>query len=564
MKRLQKEQKIFILIMVILVILQMIVLIYYGSRKSGFHEDELYTYYSTNKTAGLFAEDRQWIKQQQLRNEFMVMEGEQFRYSVVKMMQSWDVHPPLYYYLIHTVCSLSPGVFSKWQGITVNLVAYVLSFWLLAKVIFTVITTPGNAFGSGKKTEDKAQQTQRTESTETEGLLSKARRLTFLVCLFWGFGSAVISGVMFIRMYQWLTVFVLLCLWLHLNAVKKQNFGVKSFLLPLAVTVFLGFMTQYYYIIFHIFLGAGFCFLLWKHKRIKEMFAYAMACAIGLGSAILYYPASLSHIFRGYRGTEAVSEFSNASNTLERLEFFMGLFDDYMMNDTLSIWLLVICVLGITVWYLQKMGKAEGRFFTEPIGLMIFTAAGYFFTISKTALLLGETSNRYQLPIYGVLSFLLIYGVWYLTESLLQAGQAWGKLICIVTCVFLAVLLIMDMWALMEGKVFFLYENEKEITEFVKARKDTPAVVFYNEGGKDHVWWLSDKLMEHDRVYMVSQQNEDPITDETITKSDTLLVYMSEREDEAAFLEQLIENNPNLSSYRVIGKKEVWTLYEVS
>ena len=121
----------------------------------------------------------------------------------------------------------------------------------------------------------------------------------------WGFSSAVISGVMFIRMYQWLTAFVLLCITLHLRAVKRQDYRIKTFLLPLAITVFLGFMTQYYYIIFHFFLGFGFCMFLLKNKKIREMFAYAAACAVGLLGAILYYPASLSHIFRGYRGNRS-------------------------------------------------------------------------------------------------------------------------------------------------------------------------------------------------------------------------------------------------------------------
>ncbi|MBQ8596457.1 MAG: hypothetical protein IJ409_02520 [Lachnospiraceae bacterium] len=544
MKNLKKEQKVFLIAMILLLAVQLVVLVWYGSRKNGFHEDELYTYYSTNKTAGLFVEDRQWIEQEQLLNEFVVLEGEGFRYSVVKMMQSWDVHPPLYYYIIHTVSSLTPGVFSKWQGICVNLLAYVLSFWLLAKVVFTVVTTTGDA-------------------GETKEVHTKARCLTFLICFFWGFSSAVISGVMFIRMYQWLTVFVLLCLWLHVRALKEQKFGLK-FLMPLSVTVFLGFLTQYYYIIFHVFLGAGFCFLMLKHKKIKEMFAYAGACAVGLGAAILYYPSALSHIFRGYRGTEAVSEFMNTSNTWDRLRFFVGLFDDYVMDNTLSIWLLILCLLAITAGYLKKKNRIKGPIFKESVGLMIFSAAGYFFTISQTALLLGETSNRYELPIYGVLCCLFIYGIWSLTERCFRNKGTWEKRTRMMAGVLLCVLFVMNMTSLLRGKVFFLYEGEKEVTEFVRENKDVPVVVFYNEGGKDHVWWLSDKLMESERFYLVSQQNPEPVTDENITQSDSILVYMSECEDEVSFLESLIQNNPNLSTYREVAQKEVWTLYEVS
>ena len=51
-------------------------------------------------------------------------------------------------------------------------------------------------------------------------------------------------------------------------------------------------------------------------------------------------------------------------------------------------------------------------------GLILFACAGYFFTISKTALLLGESSSRYQLPIYGLMLFLVLYSVWTLCGEL--------------------------------------------------------------------------------------------------------------------------------------------------
>lgn len=102
----------FIGIMAVLLLLQLLTLFYFGNRKAGFHEDEMYTYYSSNKTAGLFVNDRQWMERDQLRNDFVVLEGEGFRYGVVKQMQSWDVHPPLYYYIFTppAPCSLNVSV----------------------------------------------------------------------------------------------------------------------------------------------------------------------------------------------------------------------------------------------------------------------------------------------------------------------------------------------------------------------------------------------------------------------------------------------------------------------
>lgn len=553
MKRNRKatDRQFYIFAMAALLVLQLCVLFYYGSKKSGFHEDELYTYYSSNKTAGLFVNDRQWMERDDLRNDFVVLPGEGFRYDVVWQMQSWDVHPPLYYFVFHTVCSLFPGVFSKWLGISVNLAAFVGSYLLLAYCAYMTVMCGGK--GEGMEGDQERQK-------------RRAKMVSFLTCLFWGLSAAVISGVMFIRMYQQLTLFVLLCLALHLRAVRRGGFRIRSFFLPLAVTVFLGFLTQYYYIIFHFFLGAGFCFYLLRQKKVRELISYVGTCAAGLGAALAYYPPALSHIFRGYRGTEAVSEFGNASNTLDRLRFFVGLFDDYVMGGTLSIWLLVLALLLVTAWYLKKRGRLPGLFLNPAVGLMLFTAEGYFFTVSKTALLLGETSNRYQLPVYGLLCFLLIYGVFSLAENL---AAAWGKGVGAVSfwkVLFGAICLILLLARLIapgSGGVFFLYEEERGIMEFVKAHRDVPVVVLYNEASADHIWWLSDELMEYPKVYLASMGNDGPITDGTITRSDSLIVYVADHEEEGKHLQNLLASNGNLNSCQEVARKGqgVWTLY---
>lgn len=548
-------KKIFLIGMTVLLLLQLCLLFYFGGRKSGFHEDELYTYYSSNKTAGLFVEDRQWLSGEGLRNELVVLPGEQFRYGVVKQMQSWDVHPPLYYYIFHTACSLFPGVFSKWLGIGVNIIAYVVCFGLLGYASYMAMTM-------GDK-EGHRQQI--------------AMDFSLVTCIAWGFCPAVISGVMFIRMYQWLTLFILLCLCLHLRAMKKQDFGIRSFLLPVAVTVFLGFSTQYYYIIFHFFLGAGFCVLLLWGRKIKELFTYALFCAIGLGAAILYYPAGMAHIFRGYRGTEAVSEFGNVSNTWDRLSFFAGLFDDYVMNGMLAVFLLVICLLWLMVWYQKKRQvlrealaertldakaavAAKDFSIRQAVGVMLFACAGYFFTVSKTALLLGETSNRYQLPIYGILLFLLIYFISAPICSMLKEAGKGQQILCLILMV---VFLCSNGLALKNDKVFFLYEEDAVMMELVKENKNVPVVVCYHENSPDNIWRLSEELIEYSQVYLASLGNVSPIEDKVITESDRLLVFAADHDNQREQLTQLLSGNSHLTDGQVATRKGLWTLYEL-
>mgnify|MGYP006993694417 CR=1 FL=1 len=586
----KKSKKIFFIGMALLLCLQIIVLFYYGSRKAGYHEDELYSYYSSNKTAGLFVNDREWTIGESFRNELVVLPGEQFRYGVVKQMQSWDVHPPFYYYLLHTVCSLTPGIFSKWQGISVNLLGFVLSFILLAYAAYLTAVYP------------ISMQPELSDS-EKQSYRKRGYVLAGTVCGMWGFGAAVISGVMFIRMYQWLTCLYCCSLCLHLHALvrKKESW---SFYLLLAVTVFLGFLTQYYYIIFHFFLGAGFCLYLLKEKKWKSLMAYVGTCAAAFGAALVYYPSALSHIFRGYRGTEAVGEFANASNTLERLQFFIGLFDKYMMGGGLALWLLLICLIAMTNRFLQKRAKRSGReqkrerILTLPVGLLLFIAAGYFFTVAKTALLLGETSNRYELPIYGVLVLLLVYSLYMVQKEIEQGNAETAERIAALTAsgnlsqeeirkryvpdkkitgkVAVLVVVLIAVLNLTGNKVFFLYPEEAKVQEFVHQNETTPVIVLYNEASETHIWWLLDELSEYENIYLASISGEGEIlTSQNFLNGDAAeskkyIVYMADCENQGEELQRLLgtefQEESDASgdiSYEEIARKNMWTIYEI-
>ena len=254
------------------------------------------------------------------------------------------------------------------------------------------------------------------------------------------------------------------------------------------------------------------------------------------------------------------------------------------MNGTLSWWILLICLLAVTTGYLKKRKKQIADGTGVSVWLLLFTSTGYFFTVAKTALVLGETSNRYQLPIYGILLFLILYGVWILAEKILLSlrserevsGEASvsrgrfdskqisrGHMIEGLTIVVILAVTLMDGTALKNGRVFFLYEEEKENMEFVSAHSNESVVVFYNDASSDNIWWLSDELMEYERVYLASQGNREPITDEVITNSESLLVYVADYDNKEACLEGLLQVNSQLTDYRVVVVKGLWTLYEV-
>lgn len=521
--------------MLVLLCLQVLLVLYYGGRKAGFHEDEYYSFYSSNRTAGLFEPDREWMDKDTYRNEFVVLEGEGFNYGLVATVQSWDVHPPFFYFLLHTACSLFPGVFSKWLGIGVNLFAYIVNFILLAWLTNTVT--------------------------------NKNKTLTFLVSAAHGFNAVIISGVLFIRMYEWLTLFVLLCACLHVWAMKKGDMRFHRFLLPLMLVSYLGFLTQYYYIIFLFFTAVGFCiWLLWRDRNLMNCFRYGLSLVVSIGMAVMSYPASLKHIFRGYRGTGAATEFLNSANTADRLCFFGGLMDEYVFDGHFLLLLSLIFLMAAVLIIRKKKNTAAGRFVVKgdykAYFLLLFAVCGYFFTVSKTALLLYETSNRYELPIYGILMMLVIVAVYTLSGRIFHALFINEKLRKAGIVFLFAVFLLSDVHELAAGRVLFLYEEDADRVAYARENAHVPAVIFYNAATPYNVWWCSGELMEYDGAYFMSEDNKEEITDSVVCSSRKLIVYAADGDTKEESLELILRSNPGLEGYRMVGQKSLWSIYE--
>ncbi len=251
-----------------------------------------------------------------------------------------------------------------------------------------------------------------------------------------------------------------------------------------------------------------------------------------------------------------------------------------MMNGTLTWWLLGICLLGVTAGYVRKRKGGAGGV-NGAVVLMAFACGGYFFTVSKTALLLGETSNRYQLPVYGLFLFLVLYGAWcLLAETLLWAvkkknqgpegkggsgpgaRQRYGRGELLLAAALGLALLLADGLAVRAGRVFFLYEEEKDRMAFVQEHREDTVAVFYNEASPDHIWWLSDELMVYDRVFLASLGNREPIADGRIRESKRLLVYVADYEGQEESLRELLAENGQWENCRVAAEKGLWTLYE--
>lgn len=527
-----KENKKWIGLMIVIMMLQLIAASYFCIQKQGFHYDEYYSYYSSNVTYGLAPGDREWKDTAEIRSEFQVQEGEQFRYGMVKIMQSYDVHPPLYYMLLHTVCSFFPGVFSKWFGLGLNLFFFVLCYWMLAYIDYQV-------FGKNKV-------------------------LAAVCCLLFGFQAGVLSGITFIRMYMLLTAWCLaLTIW-HVPVWKK---GIKMRVfnsIVLGLLVMLGFLTHYYYAVFLFFTAAYTClYNWWVKKDLKGSFCYGCVVCAGMLAAVLYYPSCLSHIFRGYRGTEATESFFDLGNTLERVGFFVQLMNRSVFGGSLYLCLGVLLVL-VFLWCIKTpKGKRERikDFVCRNQGLVQigFVTLGYFLVVAKTALLNAEEANRYELPVYGFCMLLAIGFFSHLgsglEKSLREKIQKEGKNFAwkhalgkAVVCLLTVVVLGFQAASLRQGEVQFLYPEDRENVRWAKEHEESSIVYLYNPGNVWMIWDEAEELMQYGEIFFADLQNKAPVEDEKLSKAKEIYVYASRLEQAEDFMDELIKKNPNLNT----------------
>lgn len=555
MKKTGKERRLFWLFGILLV-LQVIAALCFCMKKTGFHYDEYYSYYSSNVTMGLVPTDREWKPGSEIYNEFAVLPGEQFDFGTVVRMQTYDVHPPFYYLLLHGVCSLTPGIFSKWSGLALNLFFFIGSWMLLALLAWRMA-------GAGRE-----------EGEQEEAADRRFRQLAVLgIILLFGFNPAVYSGIMLVRMYMLLGFWVLAATWLHVRSLQERKRGWRFFV-PLAVVVYLGFLTHYYFAVYLFFLAAAMEFYLlfetaehrtWGQKW-KDCILYAAVVIGSLVAAVLSYPACLGHIFRGYRGTEAMGAFFDPGNTWGRLNFFVGLLNEYAFGGLLFVLILVLAVLAITAWALQRLkrsalqsesgirgqkpseiskpsadaAKEQAIGFWERYRILWIPAAaslGYFAVVTKTALLTAEEANRYQIPIYGMLLLLAVI------LFLMLVRKAGGKKcfarkgICGAVLAFLIFLTCGQIYGLLDGKVLFLYEEDAENIAFARQNADEPIIYFYNPALMWMIWDDSLELMQYDQIYFVNLADTSALEAEWLAQEDRVLVYAARTDTSAAALE---------------------------
>jgi uncharacterized membrane protein len=183
---------------------------------------------------------------EQAKDYLEVSGNERFNYFLPYYSASNDNHPPMFFYMIHTVSSLFPDSYSKWYGVAVEFPFYIATIFLLYRLSRRVF-----------KSKNKA-----------------------LLCAFlYAFSPFGLWNALIIRMYQPLTFFILLVVYAATMYYKTYK---TKYLLYYAIGIFYSGMLHYSAYFFNFFLTLFVCLVFLTNKQIKRTLSFGISAVIGV------------------------------------------------------------------------------------------------------------------------------------------------------------------------------------------------------------------------------------------------------------------------------------------
>ena len=459
----------------IAVILSIITMFYYIDKKQGYHEDEMFSYGSSNykydnvyrnygyaqgnmdilyrevigshdinklitflkdipnnnypefsKNEVLFKEVPTWKSNKDAHDYLTIGKGDVFNYRSVYINQAFDVHPPLFYFCMHLVSSIFYGKFTKYIGFTLNMIFFLGTLYFLDKICKRL----------GK---------------------SKISAPTILL---YGLSIGAINTVSFHRMYMMLTFFSIWYFYLTVDLIKNDYTIKKKW--PWILCILGGFLTQYYfciYIVLVFILNA--IYLLFK-KEYQKVGKYLLVHVIPAVIGIIFYPVSIYQIFFSYRGLGSEDD---GRSLLTNLKYYNNAL--LKMFSLEKIFTLVVCFLFMGMGYFFGKNKTLRN---KKLLLNLFIPMILFIVVvAKIAPFLGENyTSRYIMLLFPLFALLLVYlfNIFYDNKYF--------------TTISILIILGISLVGIKTSNPVYLYTDYAKSIELAKDNKTTPFIYVYD------------------------------------------------------------------------------------
>ncbi len=318
-----------------------------------------------------------WITNREFRDYITVGSEDAFNYLSVYFNVKDDNHPPLHFMLVHTISSVFRGQVTPWMGCIINLLL-ILGIGLLLMDISRRMT--GDAF---------------------DGIAAS---------LLYALSIAGLQTLLLIRMYALLTFFCVLVFDLHLKKFSEEK-PFRRHNAGLIAAIVGGFVTQYFFLFYMIFLGLGTVVYLWKKDSAKAAFRYIRTMLIAAIWGLLLYPFAVDDVLHSGRGVEAVQNLgSGFSDLAERFAAFAKVWWKELLGGLPGV-ICLVCLIALGILFcLIRKGKhtTKSVFHVSYLWLLLIPVAADFILTMKAA---PYYEDRYMMPLFPFASLLLIYAL---------------------------------------------------------------------------------------------------------------------------------------------------------
>ena len=117
---------------------------------------------------------------------------------------------------------------------------------------------------------------------------------------------------------------------------------------------------------------------------------------------------------------------------------------------------------------------------------------------------------------------------------------------------------------LANGKICFLYPQDKENIAWASEHGKDAVAYIYNPGNKWMIWDESCELMQYEQIYFVDSQNEAVEPDDRLSKEEVVYVYVMRGETEHGMLRTLADKNGGFEEPELVRELLYCDLYRLS
>ncbi len=554
-----KSEKAYNILTILVLIIVTIFMFYWIGEKDGFHEDEIFSYGSSNykwdnlfqaaaksdyvgraiekyiitddigetiknavyyiihqdefseKATAIQSEDKPiWKTSKDAKEYVTIGEGDIFNYISVYYNQSRDVHPPLFYMLVHLASSIAYGIFSKYIIFTINLVFILLTCYIIRKIF----------------------------------ILFNKKYLGLIAILFYGLSMGAASTAIFLRMYAMLTFFCLLYLYLNLRILKHNLEITKRDKWKLFFTVLLGFLTQYYFCIFALFIFILMCIKMIYNKEYITIRRYILTHFVTAIVGVILFPMSIQHIFLSYRGIGAEG---NGLSLIDGLQFYLVVLSEgFSINNVLMFIVIALALIGIiTTIIIKKVNKQKIEKLYQYVLLIVPTILYFIYVAKMAPSVEAKYAIRYLMPILPEIVIIFVLGVYRIFKN--------KKISYILTiCITLAI----TINGMITNKPKYLYYGYSNYLEVAEEYKDLDFIY-----AVDNAFTYISSLPEF-MIYnktLILNMNYDSLdfltTDEELQSQDEFVLSIKKWMNVEEVLNQILEYS-GFSNYEVLLDQE--------